>query len=146
MLLRGLLKAEIAWKSRSPEWQRKCQQWQKWQDSSKARTREENRAKKSKRKPDPDDVEPSAATEAPAWESTFDPDAPLDNFSFAGYYSAEDLDEAINDVWSEYWKSKPVLLAALQRGIAVHHAGLNKGYRSLVEKYVYPFINSSRRI
>ncbi|PBK61939.1 hypothetical protein ARMSODRAFT_1025280 [Armillaria solidipes] len=133
LLLRGLLKAETAWKSSSPEWQRKCQQWQKWQDSSKARIREENRAKKSKRKPDPDDVEPPAATEAPAWESTFDPDAPLDNFSFAGHYSAEDLDEAIDGVWSEYWKSKPVLLAALRRGIAVHHSGLGKGYRSLVE-------------
>ncbi|KAK0232741.1 hypothetical protein IW262DRAFT_1326544 [Armillaria fumosa] len=133
LLLRGLLKAEFAWKSSSPEWQRKCQQWRKWQDSSKARNREENRAKKSKRKPDPDDAEPWVTTEAPAWESTFDPDAPLDNFSFAGQYSAEDLDEAINDVWSEYWKSKPVLLAALKRGIAVHHSGLNKGYRSLVE-------------
>ncbi|KAK0440823.1 hypothetical protein EV421DRAFT_1960798 [Armillaria borealis] len=133
LLLRGLLKAEFAWKSSSPEWQRKCQQWQKWQDSSKARIREENRAKKSKRKPDPDDVEPSTATEAPAWESTFDPDAPLDNFSFAGHYSAEDLDEAIKGVWSDYWKSKPVLLAALRRGIAVHHSGLGKAYRSLVE-------------
>ncbi|KAK0506601.1 hypothetical protein EDD18DRAFT_1124170 [Armillaria luteobubalina] len=133
LLLRGLQKAETAWKSSSPEWQRKCQQWQKWQDSSKARNREENRAKKSKRKPDPDDAQPWVTTEAPAWESTFDPDAPLDNFSFAGQYSADDLDEAINDVWSEYWRSKPVLLAALKRGIAVHHSGLNKGYRSLVE-------------
>ncbi|KAK0440413.1 uncharacterized protein EV420DRAFT_1133707 [Desarmillaria tabescens] len=133
LLLKGLLKAELAWKSSSPEWQRKCQQWQKWQDSSKARIREENRAKKSKRKPDPDDIEPLAATEALAWESTFNPNAPLGNFSFAGYYSAEDLNDAIHGVWSEYWKSKPVLLAALRRGIAVHHAGLNKGYRSLVE-------------
>ncbi len=146
MLLHGLLKAEFAWKSSSPEWQRKCQQWQKWQDSSKARIREENRAKKSKRKPDPDDVEPSTTTEAPAWESTFDPDAPLDNFSFAGHYPAEDLDEAINDVSPKHWKYKPVLLAALQRGIAVHHVSLNKGYRSLVEKYVYLSINSSHRI
>ncbi|KAK0207916.1 hypothetical protein DFS33DRAFT_392484 [Desarmillaria ectypa] len=133
LLLEGLLKAELDWKSSSPEWQRKCQQWQKWLNSSKTRIREENRAKKSKRKPDPDDIEPSAATKAPAWESTFNPNAPLDKFSFAGYYSAEDLDDAINGVWSEYWKSKPVLLAALRRGIAVHHAGLNKGYRSLVE-------------
>ncbi|SJK99648.1 uncharacterized protein ARMOST_02956 [Armillaria ostoyae] len=133
LLLRGLLKAEFAWKSSSPEWQRKCQQWQKWQDSSKARIREENKAKKSKRKPDPNDVKPSTATEAPAWESTFDPDAPLDNFSFAGHYSAEDLDEAIKGVRSDYWKSKPALLAALRRGIAVHHSGLGKAYRSLVE-------------
>ncbi|PBK64183.1 P-loop containing nucleoside triphosphate hydrolase protein [Armillaria solidipes] len=133
LLLHGLLEAEFAWKSSSPQWQRKCQQWQKWQDSSKARIREENRAKKSKRKPDPADVEPSTATEAPAWESTFDPDAPLDNFSFAGHYSAEDLDKAIKGVWSDYWKSKPVLLAALRRGIAVHHSGLGKAYRSLVE-------------
>ncbi|KAK0444888.1 uncharacterized protein EV420DRAFT_1573248 [Desarmillaria tabescens] len=41
LLLKELLESELVWKSRSPEWQRKCQQWQKWQDSSKARIREE---------------------------------------------------------------------------------------------------------
>ncbi|KAK0440417.1 uncharacterized protein EV420DRAFT_1315927 [Desarmillaria tabescens] len=133
LLLKELMESELAWKSSSPEWQRKCQQWQKWKDSSKARIREDNRAKKSKRKPDPDVIEHSAATEAPAWESTFDPDAPLDNFSFAGYYSVEDLNDSINGIWSGYWKFKPALLAALRRGIAVHHGGLNKIYRSLVE-------------
>ena len=27
------------------------------------------------------------------------------------------------------------ILAALRRGIGIHHAGMNKGYRALVERY-----------
>jgi hypothetical protein len=72
-----------------------------------------------------------------SWEASFDPDDPQMQFSFAGMgkYSLQELEDEIQDLarWSgvSEW-----ILSALRRGIAIHHAGMNKAYRSLIEAYV----------
>lgn len=103
-------------------------QWQAWSANSKARQRDAERASRRKK----DD-----SREAPAenWQSQFDPDEPAPEFSFANTkcgYSKEELAKDISDL---RWQNTPeYLILALERGIAVHHAGMPKGYRSLVER------------
>jgi hypothetical protein len=67
--------------------------------------------------------------------ANFDPDAPSEEFSFinwASRYSAEELDKDIKDL--ERSTTTPrFLFECLRRGIGIHHAGLAKGYRVLIE-------------
>lgn len=128
--MQDLVKSERRWKKESTEWQRKVAQWSKWKDGEKSRKREEDKAKRTAKKKDDDTREDPA--ERRTWESSFDPDGPLPEFSFAGAYSRSELDEELGDLWNvDSW-----LIDAALRGIAVHHAGMNKSYRSLAEKYV----------
>jgi hypothetical protein len=66
--------------------------------------------------------------------ANFDPDAPSEEFTFINWgtrYSASELEEDIKDL---AWTDTPkFLLEGLRRGVAVHHSGLSKGYRVLVE-------------
>ncbi|OBZ67834.1 hypothetical protein A0H81_12107 [Grifola frondosa] len=68
-------------------------------------------------------------------EASFNPQDPSPQFSFAGTprgYSKSDLEEEIQSL--ARWKSAPEwALKALRRGIGIHHSGMNKHYRTLVE-------------
>lgn len=134
-LLLALTEAEINWRNSSPEWTRKLQDWERWKLRAKERERLAERAKKQKKDADaPDD----AATQDGSWEQSFDPDDPSPQFSFTAVknaYSRTDLDSDIDRL---PWRAKNSIqswaLDCLRRGIAVHHAGMNKHYRSLVER------------
>jgi len=124
----ALERAEQQWRDTNPEWKRKILQFQDWQQRSKDRERQAERAKKQKKDPD----EPSIKDIS--WESSFNPDDPSPQFSFAGgrnLYSRENMEEDVRGIlrWVPRWA-----IAALRRGVAVHHAGMNKGYRTLVER------------
>lgn len=72
-----------------------------------------------------------------SWEASFDPSEPSKDFSFAGNYinvSKEDVDNEVARLtqWSGVDQRA---LTALKRGIGIHHAGMNKGYRALIERY-----------
>jgi hypothetical protein len=70
-----------------------------------------------------------------SWESSFDPKDPSPQFSFAGTSYAKK--ELLADISSLRWTSTPdFLFRALRRGVAVHHSGMNKTYRVLVERCV----------
>lgn len=72
-----------------------------------------------------------------SWEASFDPSEPSKDFSFAGHYvnvSKEDVDKEIASL-AEWSKVDKRALAALKRGIGIHHAGMNKAYCRLVERY-----------
>jgi hypothetical protein len=89
-----------------------------------------------RQRPDEGDASQRIAPET-SWESSFDPSEPSKDFSFAGNYisvSKEDVDNEIARLarWSGV---DPRALAALKRGIGVHHSGMNKAYRALVERY-----------
>jgi hypothetical protein len=61
----------------------------------------------------------------------FDPDIPLDKFSFADYRKLT-WAELMKDVKELKWLDmNPLLADALKRGIGVHHSGMNRGYRIL---------------
>ncbi|KAK1992440.1 hypothetical protein LX36DRAFT_674554, partial [Colletotrichum falcatum] len=66
------------------------------------------------------------------WKS-FDPEAPLPQFSFADTTKImqEELEERIHSL--DHQGIHPTFIHALRRGLAVHHAGMNRNYRQLVE-------------
>ena len=80
------------------------------------------------------DDEPLPTNDA-SWESSFDIKDPSPQFSFLSKKCSKAiLNEAINDI---RWTSTPAwALEALERGIGVHHSGMNKHYRTAVERYV----------
>ncbi|KAF8069236.1 hypothetical protein FPV67DRAFT_1415532 [Lyophyllum atratum] len=130
-ILASLETAEETWRSNSPEWQRKLQDWESWKLRSKQRERLAERAQRQKKD---DDAEPSSSVNS-SWESSFNPDDPSPEFSFVGghtSYSKADIEGEIRDL-HRWTSTQSWALDALKRGIAVHHSGMNKRYRSLVE-------------
>ncbi|EIW61285.1 P-loop containing nucleoside triphosphate hydrolase protein [Trametes versicolor FP-101664 SS1] len=123
-----LEKTEERWRETNPEWKRKIKQFELWESKAKERERQADRLKKAKK-----DDEPAADRDT-SWEASFDPDDPSPQFSFAGSsqaFSKADLDDEIRSLG---WTSTPDwALKALRRGVGVHHSGMNKHYRTLVE-------------
>ncbi|CAE6339059.1 unnamed protein product [Rhizoctonia solani] len=128
-LTKALSKAESTWRKSNRQWLQKMEQWEAWKANSKARQREAERASRRK----PEETEQDQSTN---WQSTFDPTDPSPEFSFANLKSGYSKDELSNDIADQKWQQNPwpdYLIEALRRGIAVHHAGMPKGYRVLVE-------------
>ena len=132
-ILDTLEKAEEAWRAQSPEWSRKVSQWKAWQARQQEKQRLVQKAAARKKKQDDDGPQQS---EELSWESYFDPQDPSPQFSFAGM-STYPKDELLVDIAElRRWNLTPeFVLRALRRGVAVHHSGMNKGYRVLVERY-----------
>ncbi|KAM0740450.1 hypothetical protein ACQRIT_005634 [Beauveria bassiana] len=139
-LLAQLERAETAWKKWSPEWAKKVADYKAWK-KTKSRIQEnktegKKRPGKSRGQDDEEmskiDMMREASVETSKWES-FDPEAPLDRFSFAEgkRISNSELKPLIDRLIKA--NIQPELIAALGRGIAVHHAGMNRNYRQIVE-------------
>jgi len=130
-LLVELIKAEKQWRETSPEWRRQMAQWELWKIQSAARKRQSEKQARQKHRADDDDMQSESAT----MESSFDPHDPSPQFTFASKssaYSKADLEKELRSL--ERWSSVPNwALAALRRGVGVHHSGMNKRYRTLVE-------------
>ncbi|CAN8104160.1 unnamed protein product [Discula destructiva] len=136
-LLDEITAAEEAWKASSPVWKRKMEKFERWQkDGSKLKALQEKTKKaaaKSKGSKDEDGPDDGRADDDPSVLSSFDPKAPLAAFSFADEtkFSASEIEQTI---WSLRWKKiNPKIIAAMRRGIGVHHAGMNHKYRQSVE-------------
>ena len=132
-ILDTLEKAEETWRAQSPEWNRKVSQWKAWQARQQEKQRLVQKAAARKKKQDDDDGPQQG--EDLSWESYFDPEDPSPQFSFAGT-STYPKDELLADIAElRRWTStEEFVLKALWRGVAVHHSGMNKGYRVLVER------------
>lgn len=123
--------------------------WQAWEAGAKEREKAAQRAALKKEKAEGDKMErlqnAAAVDSSPlAIYANFDPDAPSEEFSFINWgtrYSASELDEDIKHL-DRYSTTPKFLLECLRRGIAVHHSGLAKGYRVLVERCV-SFVSAS---
>ena len=130
--------AEEAWRAQSPEWNAKVSQWKAWQARQKDKQRLAQKAATRKKKQDDDDDGPQPSEDL-SWESYFDPQDPSPQFSFAGT-STYPKAELLADIASLRWSSTPeYVIKALRRGVAIHHSGMPKGYRVLVERYVSLF-------
>ena len=108
--------------------------YESWQAGAKQRQKQKERA--AKQRPSEGDNSQSIAVET-SWEASFDPSEPSKDFSFAGNYVSVSKEDVENEIarlaqWSGVDKR---ILAALKRGIGIHHSGMNKGYRALVERY-----------
>jgi ATP-dependent RNA helicase DDX60 len=139
-LLERLQKDEAEWRKVSPEWDRKYKGWQAWEAGAKERERAAQRAAAKTAKAEGDKMDrlqaKAAVNSGPyAIYASFDPDAPSEEFCFTSWstrYSPSELEDDIKEI--EKWTTTPkFLLECLKRGIAIHHSGLNKRYRALVE-------------
>ncbi|EIN08256.1 P-loop containing nucleoside triphosphate hydrolase protein [Punctularia strigosozonata HHB-11173 SS5] len=133
VLVQNLQQAESQWRRVSPEWQKKLKQFEVWIATEKQRQRTVGRMSKNKQRTEAGvDETPSQVS----WESSFDPTDPSPQFSFAGNnraYSFNELKEDLDDMVRSRTHIPEWAVQALRRGIAVHHAGMNKRYRNLVE-------------
>ncbi|KAL3608254.1 hypothetical protein FPOAC2_03248 [Fusarium poae] len=135
--------AESKFRETDQAWQQKVQKFEDWKKQNDS-DRDPNRSKVVERlfpnRPkDADDniskldlVREEASEEISRWES-FDPEAPLDQFSFADTTRMQqrDFDDLVCSLSSS--KVPSWFIDALRRGLGVHHAGMNRRYRQIVE-------------
>ncbi|KAI0828791.1 P-loop containing nucleoside triphosphate hydrolase protein [Hypoxylon sp. FL0890] len=137
-IFRILHSAEAKYRDNSPIWKKKIAEFEKWK---KARSKTQGKAEKVLRSRKGEDGEGmskldvaremGSQDESP-WNS-FDPDAPLPEFSFADTtkISKAELEERLDTLKDH--KIRPHFIEALRRGLGVHHAGMNRQYRQVVE-------------
>lgn len=133
-ILSDLEEAENEFKETDAAWKKKVAKWEQWKkDQAKADAlRQKTTKAKAKGKRDEDDV-PDGMDDDPSTMAGFNPDAPLERFSLGDEtkITRSDLEWMI---WSLRWKNlNPAILNALRRGIGIHHAGMNRKYRQIVE-------------
>jgi ATP-dependent RNA helicase DDX60 len=132
----ALEEAEKRWRLSSPEWKQKLIKWETWKVQTKQRERAEEKAKKHKKG---EDNEKGYDRPDACWESSFNPEDPSPSFTFIGSFASYSKAQFEADIHKLKWTSTPPWTwAALRRGIAVHHAGMHKHYRTLVERQAYP--------
>ena len=141
-VIQQLIEAETRWKELSPSWKAKLTGFEKWkaEQAKMAGKRQVKKIPSKKGKGDDDDdpsskmdkIQDAASDEANPY-ANFDPDAPVDGFHFAARHKAEASE--LNMYYGQMkWRGLPSWLTdGLQRGIGVHHAGMNRKYRQVVE-------------
>lgn len=135
-----LVAAETAFKKTDPRWKARMRAFEVWKTAAELRKLAKDKAKGSKSKPGKDDETDSKADlarESAGLEDHrfdgFDPEAPIDKYSFA---DPKRCDRQVLDKFIDYfqWRGIPEkLIDAFQRGIGVHHSGMNRKYRQAVE-------------
>ena len=136
-----LASVEKAFKERDAAWQLTLKAWEQWKAQAKERDRAAAREKRNTGKLKAD-LELRMQSENPnqRWEN-FNPSAPLDDFSFLNTKAPYSIQELIQDCNEIVWQGTPVwAVACLRRGIGVHHSGMNKAYRALLEMYLFYFL------
>jgi superfamily II DNA or RNA helicase len=139
-ILSQLVSAETAWKEASPKWKATLQKWEDWKKAmQKAGKRGPPKVPKKKGGGGDDEgltkedlMRDSASNEASPWAS-FNPDAPVESFHFADNkkMTQEELGKYMKELIRR--ELPQWLLDSLIRGVGVHHAGLNRKYRQVVE-------------
>lgn len=140
-VVKQLENAEAHWKERSIAWKTKVKGWEEWKkNQSKAGAKRPAKAP-AKKKGKGEDDDPASKTDR-LQENTseevnpyanFDPNAPVDGFHFAAKQKADPA--KLSNYFYQMTRRgvSPWLAVALRRGIGVHHAGMNRKYRQVVE-------------
>ncbi|KKY34635.1 putative dead deah box helicase [Diaporthe ampelina] len=134
-ILSDLQEAENTWKATDASWKKKVAKFEQFKkDQAKADSlRQKTTKAKAKGKRDEDDIGDGRMDDDPSTLSSFDPEAPLERFSL-GDETKLTRSELEWMIWSLRWKNiNPDILNALRRGIGIHHAGMNRKYRQIVE-------------
>ena len=132
-----LATAEQTFKERDATWKQKMKAWEQWKAQAKERERVAAREKRNTGKLKADlDLRMQGDNPNDRWEN-FNPNAPLDDFSFLNTKAPYSIQELLQDCAEIKWAGTPVwAIVCLRRGIGVHHSGMNKAYRALLEMYV----------
>ena len=141
-VIQQLIEAETHWKESSQAWKSRLTGFEKWKaEQVKMTGKRQVKKTATKRGKGDDDDDPSskmdklqdAAGDEVNPFANFDPDAPVDGFHFAARHKAEASE--LNMYYGQMkWRGLPSWLTdGLQRGIGVHHAGMNRKYRQVVE-------------
>jgi len=136
-----LAKAEKVFKEKDAGWQRTIKAWEQWKAQAKERERAAVRDKRNTGKQKAD-LELRMQSENPneRWEN-FNPNEPLDDFSFLNTKAPYSIQELLQDCNEIMWAGTPMwAVICLRRGIGVHHSGMNKAYRDLLEMHVLYFL------
>ncbi|OAL47370.1 P-loop containing nucleoside triphosphate hydrolase protein [Pyrenochaeta sp. DS3sAY3a] len=146
-VVKELEKSEIAWKDANASWKEKLAKFEKFnkeQNAIKAKFKDGKRTGKNKGKRGSDDKggegnvsklnreREVGSAEHSKWDA-FDPHAPINGFHFA---NAKKLLQSELDEYKRQLRERGIadwLISALSRGIGVHHAGMNRKYRQVVE-------------
>ena len=125
----------------SAAWARKLEKFEEWKKiQEKLLSKAPKKAAKKGGDKDDDDKaskldlqrDAAAATDTSAWES-FDPDAPIEGYHFADHSKVLPSEMAIYVRQLKRREVQPWLIDALKRGVGIHHAGMNRKYRQVVE-------------
>ena len=135
-----LVKAESRFKDSSSAWKAKLSGFQQYKKDQLKAPKTSKVVIKKKGKGEDDDDKSSktdkmmdAAGEEANPYANFDPDAPVDGFHFAARHKAE-ASELSRYFYQMERRGLPSWMTdALKRGIGVHHAGMNRKYRQVVE-------------
>ncbi|OKL57447.1 hypothetical protein UA08_07159 [Talaromyces atroroseus] len=139
-LLTELQEAEEKWKATSPKWKSDMDKWNERQKLEAKKKKTSGATKATKKKgasnDEPmsrmDQLRESASVENSQSE-LFDPERPQDMFSLSDFTKLQLSEFA---VYAEQLKRRGIhkwLIDALERGIGVHHAGMNRKYRQICE-------------
>ncbi|KAF2437131.1 P-loop containing nucleoside triphosphate hydrolase protein [Tothia fuscella] len=144
LVIKELEDNEKAWKANSAAWKKKMEAWEAYKLSQELASKKAPAAKskkKGKRGDDDDDEDrvskADLAKEAASSDfsllASFDPETPLDGYHFADWKKLTTSELA--DYTKELTRRGVPnwLIKALGRGIGVHHAGMNRKYRQVVE-------------
>jgi len=131
-ILISLGEAEKKYRATNPTWIAKMQRYYSWRDSIQ-KSAKSSRARSvyvDKSLGKAELQREAASREVSKWES-FDPGAPLAQFSFADTSKAskKEVEDRIRSIYST--SVPPWLIKSLYRGIGVHHAGMNRQYRQV---------------
>ncbi|KAK3724839.1 hypothetical protein LTR37_000887 [Vermiconidia calcicola] len=128
-----------------PKWEKKLEKWEEWKKvqeklASKGAKVAKKKAGKGGEGNDVDDEKTSkleqqkdaAGADASAWEF-FNPEAPIDGYHFADHARVLPSEMGVYVRQLRRREVQAWLINALERGIGVHHAGMNRKYRQVVE-------------
>jgi hypothetical protein len=144
-VVKELERNEVAWKDSNVSWKAKVAEFEKFkkeQNAMKAKFKKGNSTSKSKAKwgnegedekvSKLDREREAGSAEHSKWYG-FDPRAPINGFHFT---NAKQLLRSELDEYKQQLRERGIsewLISALGRGIGVHHAGMNRKYRQVVE-------------
>ncbi|TPX52317.1 hypothetical protein SeMB42_g01506 [Synchytrium endobioticum] len=126
-LVEELLKGEAEFKANSTEYQKMMKRVEEEEVLRKARAKKLEAMKRNSKKEESLDIDDDTGLQ-------FDPTAPLAEFSFTGKgLSQKEFEQDIKGL--AYLNLPAWVIEGLRRGMGVHHAGMNRRYRTLVENY-----------
>ncbi|PWN20712.1 P-loop containing nucleoside triphosphate hydrolase protein [Microstroma glucosiphilum] len=133
-LVAELVKQEDNYKAHNKAWQAKLEEWDQWKtDEPDRRKAEERKMKALKGKKDAEAAKKDARATDVGWQASFDPDAPLADFTFANEKCGLALEDIVVDV--EKLNIAQWMKDGLIRGVAIHHVSLPTSYRQIVERW-----------